>query len=396
MFAADGRSRSRIGLLTYHRSVNDGSAMQAYCLYQILRRELPDALIEIIDYMPASLHRRHKRLALYNLHAPFFNPRYVWNYYHQMRFLRRHCSFSQERLISDNLDQAQGFISALKYDAIVVGSDTAWELERPPEPPNLYYRPSSSVPTFAFAVSADPAPAADSRWYSKANVLKQALESFEIITVRDNATKDFLQSLGITQKNIGYLPDPTILCDFSEHLSKTSMFASRDRPLAALAASPRLARLLRSHLVDAGFEIVSLMGSRQMKGVISPPLFSTIQQRLGLYPSLDVTITDRFHMSVFALKHGRGPVIFLEDAARWPQPNSKGRDLLTRLGLQEMVWRLDEHNVSSHKLRALLAAWPNASRGLPERIALLREKAIATSFTGITTALKAIVVNSAK
>lgn len=394
-YPADRRSYPRIGLLTYHRSVNDGSIMQAYCLYQLLRRELPEALIEIIDYMPASLHRRHRRLALYDLRLPFFNPRYVWTYYNQNAFLRRHCSFSQERLISDNLKQAQSFIAALGYDAIVVGSDTAWELERLPEPPNAYYWPSSSVPTLAFAVSADPAPAADSRWYSKATELKQALDSFAVITVRDNATRDFLQSLGITRSDIGYLPDPTILWDFGEHLSKQEWLGSGKRPLAALAASPRLARLLHPHLVDAGFQVVSLMGSRQLNGAISPPCFSTIQRRLGLYPSLDATITDRFHMSIFALKHGRGPVIFLEDAARWPQPNSKGRDLLTRLGLQEMVWRLDEHNVSPHKLHASLSAWPNASRGLAERIAVLREKAEATSFSGIVTTLKAIVANSA-
>jgi len=378
--------------------VNDGSIMQTYCLYQLLRRELPEALIEIIDYIPASLHRRHRKLALYDLRPPFFNPRYVWTYHDQNAFLRRHCRFSQERLISDDLKEAQSFIAALEYDAIVVGSDNAWELERLPEPPNAYYRPCPGVPTFAFAPSADPAPAADSPWCtsSKAAELKQALESFEVITVRDDGTREFLQSLGIAPSRIGYLPDPTILWDFGEHLSKQEGLGSGKMPLAALAASPRLARSIHRQLVGAGFDVVSLMGSRQLDGAISPPRFSTIQQRLGLYPSLDATITDRFHMSVFALKHGRGPVIFLEDAARWPQPNSKGRDLLTRLGLQEMVWRLDEHNVSPHKLHASLSAWPNASRGLAERIVALREKAEATSFSGIATTLKAIVANSAR
>ena len=61
----------RIGLLTYHRSVNDGSIMQAWCLYQLLQRELPGARVEIVDYMPSSLYRRHVRLALYDLHPPF-------------------------------------------------------------------------------------------------------------------------------------------------------------------------------------------------------------------------------------------------------------------------------------------------------------------------------------
>lgn len=381
------RGSPRIGLLTYHRSVNDGSVIQAYCLYQLLRRECPRAVIEIIDYMPASLHRRHRRLGLYNFRPPFFNPRYVWTYYNQNSFLRRHCRFSRKRLISDDLKQAQSFISSLGYDAIVVGSDTAWEMERIPEPPNVYFQPSCEVPAVAFAVSADPVPPVDSRWYTKARELKRALDSFEVLTVRDDATADFLRSLGITS-DIVFMPDPTILWDFREHLSERNVLAPRTKPLAGLAASPRLARMVQSHLLEAGFEIISLMGSRQLTGATALPFFSTIQERLALYPSFGLTITDRFHMSIFALKHGGGPVIFLEDATRWPQPNSKGRDLFTRLGLEEMVWRLDERDVAPSKLRAALSAWPKHSSDVAKRIAALRETAEATSIVKIAATLK--------
>lgn len=385
-----------IGLLTYHRSVNDGSIMQAYCLHHLLRRELPGARVEIIDYMPASLHARHRRLALYNHRPPFLNPRYVWTYCTQNAFLRRHCRFSSERLVSDDLEEAQRFIAALGYDAVVVGSDTAWELERIPEPPNAYFRPSLGVPSLAFAVSADPVPSPDSRWYRKAAELKRALDSFEVLTVRDAATRGFLESLGVEQSRIGYLPDPTLLWDFGDHLGEQRPPGSGKRPLAALAASPGLARTLHRHLVDEGFEVVSLMGARQLDGVVAPPQFSTIQERLGLYPSFDATITDRFHMTIFALKHGSGgPVIFLEDVARWPQPSSKGRDLLTRLNLQQMVWRVDARDASRRELQAALAAWPQASRGLPERMAALRREAAASGYSGVVPALRSILAKRA-
>jgi len=392
---AGGRGSPRIGLLTYHRSVNDGSIMQAYCLHHLLRRELPGARIEIIDYMPASLHRRHRRLALYDLHPPFFNPRYVWTYHNQNAFLRRHCRFSRRRLISDDLGEAQRFIAALGYDAVVVGSDNAWEIERLPEPPNAYFRPSPGVPSLAFAVSADPVPAADGRWRARAAELKQALDSFQVITVRDEATRGFLESLGVDRSRIGHLPDPTLLWDFGDHLGEPEDLGSGKGPLAALATSPRLARALHPHLAGAGFEVVSLMGARQLEGALAPPQFATIEERLGLYPSFDATITDRFHMTIFALKHGRGPVIFLEDVARWPRPNSKGRDLLARLGLQKMVWRVDARDASPHELEAALAAWPEASHGLAGRMAAVREEAAATGFSGVVPALKAILARGA-
>ncbi len=388
----------RVGLLTYHRSVNDGSIMQAYCLCNLLQRELPGTQIEIVDYMPAALHRRHQRLALYGYRPPFFNPRYVWSYSNQTAFLRRHCRFSAERLVSDDLDEAHRFIAAQGYDAMVTGSDNSWEIEGILAPPNAYFRPTPGVPTFAFAPSADPAPHADSPWCrgAKAAELRRGLEAFEVITVRDEGTREFLHALGIAQGRIGHLPDPTLLWDFGEHLERPARLGSGRKPLAALAAATLgIARPMHRHLLDAGFECLSLMGARQLKGGIAPARFATIQQRLGMYPFFDATITDRFHMSIFALKHGRGPVVFLEDATRWPRPNSKARDLLTRLGLEEMVWRLDERGVSPDKLRELLAAWPRVSRGLPARLAALREGAEKTGYFGIVPALKGIVAKRA-
>ncbi len=383
----------RVGLLTYHRSVNDGSIMQAYSLYQLLRRELPGAQIEIIDYMLGSLHERHRRLALYAHRPPFLNPRYIWSYLNQKSFLNSHCRLSGRRLVSDDYDEAQRFISAQGYDAIVMGSDNAWELGRAPLPPNAFFRPSATIPSFAFAPSADPAPVAGSPWVTgdKASLLKSQLDDFQIITARDDATRDFLGLLGLDSDRVGQLPDPTLLTDFSEHLAKPDRLGGGNQPLAALAAAPQLARKLHDHLRGANFEIVSLMGARQLEGAIAAPMLSTIQQRLGMYPFFDLTITDRFHMSIFALKHGRGPVIFLEDENRWPDANSKGRDLLTRLGLESMVWRVNDKDCSADKLRGLLDTWPTVSIDLADRLKALRNEAASTGYYGIIPALKKII-----
>jgi hypothetical protein len=388
----------RVGLLTYHRSVNDGSIIQAYCLCSLLQCQLPGTQVEIVDYMPAALHRRHQRLALYNYRPPFFNPRYVWSYSNQTAFLRRHCRLSKERLVSDNLDAAHRFIAAQGYDAVVVGSDNSWEVEGHLAPPNAYFRPTPGVPTFAFAPSADPAPDVDSPWRggAKARELRCGLEAFRVITVRDEGTREFIHALGIAPGRVGHLPDPTLLWDFSEHLARPAQLGSGRKPLAALASvNLEIARPMRRHILDAGFELFSLMGARQLKGGIAPPRFSTIQQRLGMYPFFDATITDRFHMSIFALKHGRGPVVFLEDATRWPRANSKGRDLFTRLGLEEMVWRLDQRSVSADKLRELLAAWRRVSQGLPLRLGALRAAAEKTGYSGIMPALKDVLAKRA-
>ena len=40
----------RIGILTFHRSVNNGAVMQCYALSQRLRQDFPDDEVEVIDY----------------------------------------------------------------------------------------------------------------------------------------------------------------------------------------------------------------------------------------------------------------------------------------------------------------------------------------------------------
>ena len=40
----------RIGILTFHKSINNGAVMQAYSLSKKLQTEYPDYTVEIIDY----------------------------------------------------------------------------------------------------------------------------------------------------------------------------------------------------------------------------------------------------------------------------------------------------------------------------------------------------------
>lgn len=41
----------KVGILTYHRSLNYGAVMQAYCLAEEIQKRFPDVSVEIVDYM---------------------------------------------------------------------------------------------------------------------------------------------------------------------------------------------------------------------------------------------------------------------------------------------------------------------------------------------------------
>ena len=40
----------KVGILTFHRSINYGAFMQAYSLSKKIKKRVPDATVEIIDY----------------------------------------------------------------------------------------------------------------------------------------------------------------------------------------------------------------------------------------------------------------------------------------------------------------------------------------------------------
>lgn len=63
----------KIGILTFHKSINYGSVLQAYALQNLLLKE--GYKVEIIDYEP-------KNYA--NMYIPFKKPTTIWNILHNL------------------------------------------------------------------------------------------------------------------------------------------------------------------------------------------------------------------------------------------------------------------------------------------------------------------------
>ena len=40
----------KLGILTFHRTINEGSLLQAYCLQWLIQSYFADSQVEIIDY----------------------------------------------------------------------------------------------------------------------------------------------------------------------------------------------------------------------------------------------------------------------------------------------------------------------------------------------------------
>ena len=130
----------KTGILTFHRSVNNGAFMQAYALSSEIKKRFPSDEVEIIDFTPPSVvnyysyslvsYLRHSTLRVFAgklLHL-LRDPAYL------KRMRKRTAVFdvaadalplSEKKIVSSNDEDVYAYIND-NYDRLVVGSDAVW------------------------------------------------------------------------------------------------------------------------------------------------------------------------------------------------------------------------------------------------------------------------------
>jgi len=363
----------KVGILTYHRVANDGSILQAYCSQKILSSHFPEARVEIIDYSPARLWWTEHRKIL-SKRQPFIRPWVLTRMKSMRQFVRNYLVLSSHSCSTDNLQKAVAFVENQKYDIVFVGSDTVWEARYSkyvPPAPNIYYLPGlNRIKKVSYAASADPV---RPEFISNEKLLKTIgahIKAFDYITVRDQATFKYLLQLGLTPEDIHFMADPTLQCEFKELIQPPKI--NKKRPLAGVGLGGRGKNEIVFQLKQRGYDVVDL-GDFTLNGKLIPGAVQSVHIRLGIFSVLDFLITDRFHGSIFAIKLAGAPVVFVESSEKWPEANSKGRDLFQKLSIESMVWRYDGKNVKSDLIDYYLSLWAGMEIELKTKLASLRD-----------------------
>ncbi len=362
----------KIGILTYHRVVNDGSIMQAYCGQKVLSSLFPNAKVEIIDYIPTKLWwTEHKKII--GKRPPFVRFSTIKKMKSVNRFIQNHLVLSPQSSRTDDVNKAVRFIHDQRYDVVFVGSDTVWEARFSryvPHPPNAYYLPGQiTAKKISYAASSDPTHPEFTGDKPLLDTIVKHIKGFDHITVRDKTTEEYLKNLGIPAEEIHFMPDPTLQCYFDELVQKPEI--KKQRPWAAIGFGG-VKKAVVPQLDKQGFDIVDL-ADFTLNGKTIPGAAQSVNVRLGVFSMLDFLITDRFHSSIFTLKLADAPVVFVEVNKKWPDPNSKGRDLFQRLGIEEMIWRYEGGDTPDCLIEKYLAIWKNLNISLPAKISDLRK-----------------------
>jgi len=311
---------------------------------------------------------------------PFFNSQYWSKQKSLTSFLNKYCALSPG-YCTDDIDKAQKFIVDQNYDAIVVGSDTVWEVREnggAPLAPNIYTFPNKGgTKKLAFAVSADQTKKALLKQNGRDGQLLSNINSFDYISVRDENTRQILLDIGLSDTEIVYMPDPTILWDFSPLVEEPPDLDTGKKGLAGVGiADPFLKKRFTQLLNAEGFLVINLLGQK-VNGQLGLPSNYSLNQRLGIYKYLDFMVTDRFHASIFGLKLGNAPVLFVERGAVYQESISKGRDLFKRLDIEDMVWRCEGRQVPRNLLEQYHVQWEKLNldnKSIKSNLDILRNK----------------------
>lgn len=206
----------KIGILTFHRSINYGAFMQCYALSHELKKRYPMHVIEVIDFEYLYKHNN------YRSKISVINPLGIEYFLQYSRFQKDlgRLPLSSESFISDNTDTLCEYIQR-NYDIVVVGSDAVWADKRGIREDNPYWLfgdklknvVKMSYAASAFSTKFDQLTSEEKAFY------KDRLSSFYYIGVRDYATKDFVQSLfqnESNQKTIHLNHDPSFFLNPSK------------------------------------------------------------------------------------------------------------------------------------------------------------------------------------
>ena len=367
----------KIGILTIHRAINDGSVLQTYCIQQLLQAMLPDCSVEIADYRPKKLEQISFRQTIRRRFPAI--KRDIWTKRTSLiRFLKQHCRLSPTHSKTDDIESAKSFIANQHYDAITVGSDTVWQIPNKilrQDHPHIFFLPGiSNTIKAAFAPSAD---ILDTTIFNDQDVcekLRSCIEDFSFISYRDDNSKILLSKTGIAEDRYYYMADPTIMWDFSPLVDSTDLAISPDKPLAGIAvAQDDVKTEATKWFTENEYQVVNLLGDTMTGHIMAPRNFyQSVGVRLGIFQRLHILVTDRFHGSIFALKLAGAPVIFVEPTRKYGEFISKGRDLFRRIGIEDMVWRYDGRSNPKIPIGDYLQTWEKLAVDPQQRLTSLR------------------------
>lgn len=339
----------RIGIITFHRAENFGSALQAFALREYILRLGHDC--SVIDFV---FPRDQKQYKLFRTHVYLKRP---WSFLGDLVYLRRNIErkskFSQFRKKYLNMTNTYTYmkddLSELneKFDAFICGSDQIWNLDCIGGVVPEYFLGFviDNKLRISYAPSMPEKPSENN--YKS---LKECLDKFDYISVRESATKQFFENELRINTPIEHVLDPTLLLNADDYIKKFNISKHGKGyifvyVLGNTKIKQEIVKEANRKSRETGLPIKYVM-VRRMKGINSRNYLLGIgpAEFLDYIFNATFVITDSFHATVFAILFGNPFYTFAREGT-----SNRMKELLSSLQLECNYYNDGKSNKNAYK-----------------------------------------------
>lgn len=334
--------KERIGILTFHRSINYGAFMQAYSLSHYLKKKYPNSTVEIIDYESRTMHEHYiPKVSLVTFRHPIVSAKKAKQYQQFQNELTK-LPLSKEHFEFDgNQDSFESYLKE-NYDIIIVGSDAVWNWVKRGFP-NPYILDFDGPVKMSYAASAY---GMDYLKQDDAHLSRFAeiVTGYEFVGVRDRYTADFIQKITNGSVTPSINCDPTFFLDLKEvagdafpgcenpltDLKKKYHIPLDKKIIGVMEANTRAIVELREHFKDYYF-IALYNYTREADlflGELAPCEWALI---FGMF---ELTLTNYYHGTLLSLVN-QTPVISSDRTDFSKVHLGKIPDVMNKMGLTD-------------------------------------------------------------
>lgn len=398
----------KIGILTFHRSINYGAVTQCYALATEIQKRFPSDIVEVIDYAPKFRIEKYipslKRILLGStsrknsllLNAKIIisqiiriirHPDYLMlerKKYKAFQNSMEYLPLSKEQYTYNDVDALRKMIYG-NYDIIVVGSDCVWEWTSVPLPNAYYLCGDFGALKLSYAASAG-TDQVSLLSDEERQLLRQSVSDFAYIGVRDTSTEYVLKQLEIPGLQWNHNCDPTtfldrrVLLPYKEKVEVKfkALNIPEEKIIIGIMGSEKYAQIARGIFGDKAVYIALYIPNRYCDyQFLDLPVLEWASS-FGLF---DLTFTTFFHGTMLSLVN-QTPVLSFDTLPESKQQITKLRELYNRLGLQGFYHRINGVIASSEMEVIKKTAWAFVENPPCEQIAeaLKREARSAESF----------------
>ncbi len=352
----------RIGILTFHRSINNGAVMQSFALSRLLASSFPEDKVEIIDYQMPKVDKTYtgkiqyyitggstllkmKKLAYYVLHPYKLNDDKE-KYKLFNRAVNEYLPLSSKKIFQDTTEDLNEYIKS-NYDILVVGSDAVWNYTTRGFPNAYFPDVSLKCHKLSYAASCYGMDFDICSEQDKEEINKR-LSTFDYIGVRDSATEDFINDVGCDVPPV-HNCDPTAFLNVDslpvdgQKIKEIMLKRGFDpkKPAIGIMGNDDMVRLVRMIFNDK-YQLISLYN--RVNGVDVQLYDINPFEWAYVFRYFKLVFTTYFHGTMLALRNGVPVICIALETSFSKKHIPKTLDVLRRVGYQEWYFHTDYKN----------------------------------------------------